>query len=219
MAEYHLYFLDGRGAIEARHDFRANEDAEAITLAGIVSEAVSDTHAGYELWNHAHCLVSTRNNIGSPYQHSDVNALYTLRQRNILDVEETLLQSHWRVAQSQKLLEATRDLRGHWTAAHPYLEKTVRLACEIADAHAASLFLVAGSVLRPYIVYNLPQEYIAGIAEVRIGTQCCGRAVASKSLGSLPICSKIHCSLMAAMERLTRSYAPRSRCLCLTETT
>lgn len=67
-------------------------------------------------------------------------------------------------------------------AAHPelYLETMVRLACEIADAHAASLFLVDGSVLRPYIIYNLPQEYIAGIAEVRVGTQCCGRAVESK---------------------------------------
>jgi GAF domain-containing protein len=68
------------------------------------------------------------------------------------------------------------------TAAHPepYLEKMVRLACDIADAHAASLFLVDGDVLRPYIIYNLPEEYIAGIGEVRVGTQCCGRAVEAK---------------------------------------
>lgn len=56
----------------------------------------------------------------------------------------------------------------------------VRLACEIADAHGASLFLVDGSALRPYIIYNLPEEYIAGVGLVRIGTQCCGRAVESK---------------------------------------
>jgi len=61
-----------------------------------------------------------------------------------------------------------------------YLEMMVRLACEIAEAHGASLFLVDGDVLRPYIIYNLPEEYIAGIGSVRVGTQCCGRAVESK---------------------------------------
>jgi len=61
-----------------------------------------------------------------------------------------------------------------------YLESLVRLAAEIADAYAASLFVVDGNVLRPYIIYNLPEAYIAGIGEVRIGTQCCGRAVESK---------------------------------------
>ena len=60
------------------------------------------------------------------------------------------------------------------------LETVVRLAAEIADAHAASLFLVDGDFLRPCVIYNLPVEYIAGIGSVRIGTQCCGRAVESK---------------------------------------
>jgi GAF domain-containing protein len=56
----------------------------------------------------------------------------------------------------------------------------VRLAAEISDAHAASLFMVDGDVLRPYILYNLPEEYVAGIGSVRVGTQCCGRAVESR---------------------------------------
>src|SRR6185503_7230808 len=58
--------------------------------------------------------------------------------------------------------------------------KLVRLACEIADAYGASLFLVNGDVLKPYAIYNLPEEYISGIGEVRVGSQCCGRAVESK---------------------------------------
>ena len=61
-----------------------------------------------------------------------------------------------------------------------YREPMVRLAAEIADAHAASLFLVDGTSLRPCVIYNLPEEYIAGIGSVRIGTQCCGRAVESR---------------------------------------
>jgi GAF domain-containing protein len=58
-----------------------------------------------------------------------------------------------------------------------HVMKLLRLACEIADAHGASLFLVDGPVLRPYASYNLPREYVEGIGEVRIGSQCCGRAV------------------------------------------
>ena len=61
-----------------------------------------------------------------------------------------------------------------------YLEKMVGLACEIAGGYGATLFLADGEVLRPYIIYNIPEAYIAGIGEVRIGSQCCGRAVESK---------------------------------------
>jgi GAF domain-containing protein len=57
----------------------------------------------------------------------------------------------------------------------------VRLACELASAHGATLFLVDGPVLRPYVIYNLPKGYIDGIGTVRVGTQCCGRAVAHQS--------------------------------------
>jgi GAF domain-containing protein len=62
---------------------------------------------------------------------------------------------------------------------HTYLESMVRLACEIAGAHGASLFVVEGRVLRPCIIYNLPEEYVTGIGPVLVGTQCCGRAVES----------------------------------------
>jgi GAF domain-containing protein len=61
-----------------------------------------------------------------------------------------------------------------------YLATMVRIACDLAGAQGASLFLVDGNVLRPYIIYNLPEEYIAGIGTVRIGSQCCGRAVEQK---------------------------------------
>lgn len=61
-----------------------------------------------------------------------------------------------------------------------YLKTMVRLAAEVADARGASLFVADGSVLRPYIIYNLPEEYVAGVGPVRVGTQCCGRAVESK---------------------------------------
>ena len=61
-----------------------------------------------------------------------------------------------------------------------HLATMVRIACEMANGHGATLFVVDGPVLRPLIVYNLPKEYIVGIGTVRIGTQCCGRAVEHK---------------------------------------
>jgi GAF domain-containing protein len=61
-----------------------------------------------------------------------------------------------------------------------HVVKLLRLACEIADAQGASLFLVRGDVLEPYVIYNLPKDYVAGIGEVRVGSQCCGRAVQAR---------------------------------------
>jgi len=61
-----------------------------------------------------------------------------------------------------------------------YLATMVRLACELANGQGATLFVADGEVLRPLIIYNLPKEYIEGIGTVRVGSQCCGRAVEHK---------------------------------------
>ena len=61
-----------------------------------------------------------------------------------------------------------------------YFTTMVRLACELAQAHGGTLYLTDGPVLRPYVIYNLPKEYIDGIGSVRVGSQCCGRAVEHK---------------------------------------
>ena len=50
----------------------------------------------------------------------------------------------------------------------------------MADAQGATLYVVDGDILRPCVIYNLPKEYIEGIGTVRVGSQCCGRAVANK---------------------------------------
>jgi GAF domain-containing protein len=61
-----------------------------------------------------------------------------------------------------------------------YLAKMLGVACEQAEAQGATLFVVDGDVLKPYIICNLPVEYIEGIGTVHVGEQCCGRAVAHK---------------------------------------
>ena len=59
------------------------------------------------------------------------------------------------------------------------VEELVKLAGQAAKSDACSLFLVdaSGKALEPAVIIGLPEEYIAGIGKVLIGTQCCGRAV------------------------------------------
>ncbi len=61
-----------------------------------------------------------------------------------------------------------------------YLGRMLGVACDMANAQGATLFMVDGAVLRPHLIYNLPAEYIQGIGEVKVGAQCCGRAVEHK---------------------------------------
>lgn len=61
-----------------------------------------------------------------------------------------------------------------------YLGRMLRVACEVAEADGATLFVVDGPVLRPFLIYRIPAAYIQGIGEVRVGAQCCGRAVEQK---------------------------------------
>ena len=56
----------------------------------------------------------------------------------------------------------------------------LRVACELAGAQGSTLFVSDGTVLHPYLIYNLPKGYIEGIGTVLVGTQCCGRAVEQK---------------------------------------
>lgn len=60
--------------------------------------------------------------------------------------------------------------------------KAIRGLVEAASASvgsdSGSLYLLdeTRGVLKPYILHNLPDSYVAGCTEVALGTQCCGRA-------------------------------------------
>jgi GAF domain-containing protein len=55
----------------------------------------------------------------------------------------------------------------------------VQLAAESAGATFGSFYLAdyRSNVLKPYLTYGLPAEYVAACGDVGIGDQCCGRAV------------------------------------------
>jgi GAF domain-containing protein len=58
----------------------------------------------------------------------------------------------------------------------------VRLAAEGGKASSASLYAVdfRANTLKPVVVLGLPESYVRGCGDVRIGDQCCGRAVEAK---------------------------------------
>jgi GAF domain-containing protein len=74
--------------------------------------------------------------------------------------------------QEFKRISGTGDLRSA-------LAHLVQLAAEGAKSNSASFYILdsAQNVLRPLITYGLPASYIDACGPIRIGDQCCGRAV------------------------------------------
>jgi GAF domain-containing protein len=70
------------------------------------------------------------------------------------------------------LLEGKGDLRGA-------LKHLIQMAAEGANASSASFYQLdpQENVLKPLITYGLPAAYVEACGNVRIGDQCCGRAV------------------------------------------
>jgi len=107
--DYRLFFVDHQGAIQAREDFRARSDGEALTLCSLLFEACSDTYAGYELWSLGRRVVCASNGIGLiplPL----LEEVSRDHQEAVLALEESLRRSRWRVAQSRQLIDAAARL-------------------------------------------------------------------------------------------------------------
>lgn len=111
MSDYRLFFLDEKGAIQARQEFVAEQDLAAITLSSLVWQACSDVYAGYELWCFSRRVVCALDGIGlipPPLLEQTAREM----QERILAMECELQRSRWRVAKSRRLAEATETIRG-----------------------------------------------------------------------------------------------------------
>jgi GAF domain-containing protein len=62
------------------------------------------------------------------------------------------------------------------------LAELVQLAAEAAKSSSASFYIldVREGVLKPLITYGLPPAYVEACGNVRVGDQCCGRAVQNR---------------------------------------
>ena len=113
MAEYRLFFLGSDGAIEARQDFVAPDDGAAQQIMTVLAEASADAHHGVMLWQGTRRIFEKHQHEQPECGTSQTVTAATLAevQERVLDCEETLLHSHWRLAKSKMLLAATIELR------------------------------------------------------------------------------------------------------------
>jgi hypothetical protein len=117
MAEFRLYFCDGDDHIIARVEFCARDDGAGLAIAAAIAEASIDMHGGYMVWQGKRLLYASREPVGSARVRrltgSSMNPgpIDAEQQDKIIRLEESLLQSHWRIAKSMRLLEATSRLR------------------------------------------------------------------------------------------------------------
>jgi len=115
MAEYRIFFLDSKGAIEARQELHAEDDDTAIALSTILFQACSETYSGFELWSFDRRVVAATPGVGKLAE-IVLDEITRDMQQRVLDFEDVIQRSHWRVARSKKLLDAMgalRDALGH----------------------------------------------------------------------------------------------------------
>jgi hypothetical protein len=114
MAEYRLFFLGSDGAIEARQDFIAPDDRAAQQIMTVLAEATSDAHHGVMLWQGSRRIFEKHDGVKPECGISQRVTAATLaaeNQQRVIDCEEALLNSHWRLAKSKMLLDAMDKLR------------------------------------------------------------------------------------------------------------
>lgn len=83
--------------------------------------------------------------------------------------------NHLFLKKGLKYIETAENLRSA-------LANIVRSAVEAVGSNSGSLYLLRQSTgeLEPFVLVNLPAEYVKGCTTVPLGTQCCGRAALHK---------------------------------------
>jgi GAF domain-containing protein len=144
MAAYRLYFLDAKNAIHARQDFVAEDDNEARIISTLLWQACADCYQGFDLWQIARQVARE---IGIPTEIPAIDGIGRELQERVLTLQETLLDSHWRAAQSPTLLAATKNLRRSLNGnglAGVSPQDAVRYICGKTGAKMMSLQLAEG---------------------------------------------------------------------------
>jgi hypothetical protein len=110
MAGYRLYFVDEKGAIQAREEFVAANDADALMVSDLLYRACSDACYSYELWEAERRVIAFDNPrddlIVAPTDRETIEI-----QQITLTLEEALLNSKWRLGRSAKLASEMQVLK------------------------------------------------------------------------------------------------------------
>ena len=184
MTAYRLFFLDRNGAIQAREEFAAASDDDALILASVVWEACSETYSGYELWSFARRVVSAPDGIGM-IPPPRLDELDVERQERVLALEEMIQRSRWRVAKSEKLLQSVDALRARLNQKGLDRQRRAVTAAEIVayathqgGAARFTLQLAEPQGLRLAGSHGFQMPFLDYFAFVQAGDGCaCGAAL------------------------------------------
>ena len=180
MPDYRLYFLDAKGLISGREDFRAPSDDEAVECAGIVLDACSDVSTGFELWSGVR-KVCDRDL--SANRVSRLERLSSASQARALELEETLRRSHWHIAKSKRLCQLADaalkpDFRRHDLRR---VDQIVAYALERTRAEMMTIQFVEGNTLKLVGSYGFEQPFLDFFDVVTEDDACaCGTAFGGK---------------------------------------
>lgn len=110
MAGYRLYFIDGKGSFQARQDFTAESDADAVTISSLLWQACSDCYRGYELWDRGRCVAQPQSGV-APMPLPRLEDIPPSILERVLDLQEALQRELWRPERSANLAASTARLR------------------------------------------------------------------------------------------------------------
>jgi hypothetical protein len=113
MATYRIYFI-GETVIRGRHDFDAENDQSAIQVAYVLLDACSDDCRSFDLWQDTRRVAVPR-----LYEPTTFDELSAANQERVVETEELIVQSEWRIAKSRRLLEALESKRGNTYLPNP----------------------------------------------------------------------------------------------------
>jgi hypothetical protein len=105
MALYRMYFLVA-DRVRAREDFESDNDIDAIRIAQVLSDACSDSCNSFELWKEERKVDTA---LGP--QPVSFDELTQVHQQIVLETEETILENHWTIARSKRLIQRIEYLK------------------------------------------------------------------------------------------------------------
>lgn len=188
MGAYRLYLLDAKGAIQARQDFVTDSDTEAMTTGSLLWRSCADCYPGYELWEGPRRLAREHND-DAPVSPPPIDGIAPHLQERLLTLQEILLGSHWRAAQSVALIAATEALRlsldGHRTAALTH-QDMMRYIGAATGSLMMSLQMTEGALLRLRGSRGFDGSFDEYFAVVDCGDCACGAAFTNRRQTIVP---------------------------------
>jgi hypothetical protein len=176
---YRLYFLDANSRIQARQDFVAEDDGEAQMIGRLLWRACADCYEGYELWQTARRLAyESTASLSAAFAVPSIEQIDCNLQNHLLELQETMLSSHWQAARSGTLLAATETLR-RLTASGPAAishQDLVRYICGKTGTRMMSLQLADGMRLMLRGSRGFNRVFDEFFAVVATGHCACGVA-------------------------------------------